>query len=92
MTKTKIYSKQEITQSSKCYACGSQGNEIRDCNADRNIFVRYDEDDTMDLKELRRIIKEYEKIKTIKLFSIKTKEQKTEQQHVLKQKRRLKEQ
>lgn len=92
MTKTKTYSKQEITQSSKCYARGSQGNEIRDCNADRNIFVRYDEDDTMDLKELRRIIKEYEKIKTIKLFSIKTKEQKTEQRYLIKQKRRLKEQ
>ena len=37
---TEVYSKQEITQPSKSYACGLQEYQTRDCNTNRNIFFR----------------------------------------------------
>ena len=50
---TETYGKQEITQPLTCYACDSQENQIKDCNTNRNIFVRYSRDDTMDVHELQ---------------------------------------
>ena len=41
---TETYGKHEIRQPSKCYACGSQGHQIKDCNTDRNIFAGYSRD------------------------------------------------
>ena len=61
---TETYGKQEITQPSKCYACGSQEHQIRDCNTDRNMFVRYNRDDTVDVKELQNIVAENGKVKS----------------------------
>ena len=64
---TETYGKQEITQPSKCYACGSQEYQIRYCNTDRNIFVKYNRDDTVDVKELQNIMTEYGKVKSMKV-------------------------
>ena len=64
--RTEKYSKHEITQLSRCYACGPQEHQIKDANTDRNIFVRYSRDDTMDVQELQNIMAEYGKIKSIK--------------------------
>ena len=47
------YGKQDITLPSKCYACGSQEHQIRDCNTCRNIFFRYNRDNTMDVKDCK---------------------------------------
>ena len=58
---TEVYSKQEITQPSKSYACGLQEYQTRDCNTYRNIFFRYDRLDTMDVQQLKSIMTEYEK-------------------------------
>ena len=66
--RTEKYSKHEITQLSRCYACGSQEYQIKDSNTDRNIFVRYSRDDTMDVQELQNIMAEYGKIKSIKVI------------------------
>ena len=41
------------------YACGSQKHQTKDCNKDRNIFVRYSRNDTMDVQELQNIMAEY---------------------------------
>ena len=65
---TETYGKQEITQPSKCYACGSQEHQIKDCNTDRNICVRYSRDDTMDVHELQNIMAECGKIKSVKVI------------------------
>lgn len=37
---SEIYRKQETTQPSECYVYCSQEHQIRDCNTDRNLFVR----------------------------------------------------
>ena len=58
----------KITQPSKYYACGSQEHQIKDCNADRNIFLRYSSDDTMNVQELQNIMAEYGKIKSIEVI------------------------
>ena len=42
--------------------------QIKDYNTDRNIFVRYRRDDTMDVQELQNIMAEYGKIKSIKVI------------------------
>ena len=67
MRTTETYGKQEITQPSKCYACGSQEYQIRYCNTDTNIFVKYNRDDTVDVKELQNIMTEYGKVKSMKV-------------------------
>ena len=62
------YGRQEITQPSKYYACGLQEHQIKDCNTDRNIFVKYSRDDTMNVHELKNIMAEYGKIKSLKVI------------------------
>ena len=42
--------------------------KIKDCNTDKNIFVRYSRDDTMEVQELQNIMAEYGKIKSIKVL------------------------
>ena len=50
------------------YACGSKKHQTKDCNTDRNIFVRYSRNDTMDVQELQNIMAEYGKVKSIKVI------------------------
>ena len=40
----------------------------KDCNTDRNVFVRYSRDDTMDVHELKNIMADYGKIKSLKVI------------------------
>ena len=40
---------------------------MKDCNIDKNIFVRYSRDDTMDVHELKNIMAEYRKVKSLKV-------------------------
>ena len=42
--------------------------QIKDCNTDRNIFVRYSRDDTMDVHEMQNTIVEYGNIKSIEVI------------------------
>ena len=58
---TEFYSKQEITQPSKCYASGSQEHQTRD--TDRNIFASYDRVNKMDEVQLKCIIENMEWLK-----------------------------
>ena len=39
--------------------------QIIDCNTDRNIFVWWNRDDAMDVKELKNVTADYKKVKII---------------------------
>ena len=47
-----------------CYACGTKGHKIKDCESKLNIFITFKENSSS--KELKRIIEEYGTVKSIK--------------------------
>ena len=61
---TEAHGKQEITQPSKCYVCGSQEHQIKDFNTDKNIFVKY----SRDVHKQQNIMSEYGKIKEMNVI------------------------
>ena len=64
----------EITDERTCYACGTKGHKIKDCQSKVNIFITFKEN--LNSEELKRIIEEYGTVKSIKIKEVQTEQKK----------------
>ena len=51
----------------ECYTCGPSNHIIKDCNKKYNIYVSYREGETLNETEMRQIMKEYGKVKKVRI-------------------------
>ena len=60
----------EIADERTCYACGTKGHKIKDCESKLNIFITFKEN--LNSEELKRIMEEYGTVKIIKIKEVQT--------------------
>ena len=63
-----------ITDKRTCYACGTKGHKIKDCESKLNIFITFKEN--LNSEELKRIMEEYGTVKIIKIKEVQTRQKK----------------
>ena len=59
-----------ITDERTCYACGTKGHKIKDCESKLNIFITFKEN--LNSEELKRMMEEYGTVKSIKIKEVQT--------------------
>ena len=69
-------SQKGIKDERKCYACVTKGRKIKNCESKLSIFIVFKEN--LSTQKLKRIIKEYETVKSNKIKEVQTGQKKQE--------------